>query len=474
MVTGIFQFFMDVHVNKHDVIWSYLGIIMSFAASVITLPVVIYFLDSESLGLWYVFASIGSVTILFDFGFTVTFARNITYCWSGASKLKKVGTTVAISTDPDYRLMKDILFTCKRIYLIISVIALILLSTIGTGYIIYVSKTIPGNSHVIAWLIYVFAAFLNLYYNYFDSFLRGVGAVKQANQNRVYARGVQLLAMLFFLLMGWGILGLAIAYLIFGIVFRYLGKYYFYQYRGIGDKLKTIKETTENSVIKDLFKTVWYNAWRDGVVSISIYLSGQVSVILCSLYLSLTETGIYSIGLQIANVVGSLASTLYVTYQPALQSNWIKNNLHEVRKIMSTILNVYILSFIVGVIGVIMVGLPLLKLVKPDVIIGVPLMLGIFLSQFFLRYRDCYTSYFSCTNRLIYMPAFIISSVCCVVLSLVFLHFFDYNIWGLIVAQIVSQCLFNVWYWPLKAHRELHLNPLDVILIGTRNLKFKV
>lgn len=446
---------MDIKVSQSDVIWSYLGIIFSFAASVITLPMVIYFLDSETLGLWYVFAGIGSVTILFDFGFTVTFARNITYCWSGATKLKKEGIAGEVSAEPDYRMMKDILFTCKRIYLIISLFALILLVSIGTCYIIYLSKSIPGNTHIISWLIYAFSAFLNLYYNYFDSFLRGVGAVKKANQNRVYARSIQLLAIVFLLQIGWGILGLAIAYLSYGVVFRFLGKYYFYRFQGIGEKLREIKEPTEKSVMNKLFKTVWYNAWRDGMVSISIYLSGQVSVIICSFYLSLTDTGIYSIGLQIANVVGSLASTLYITYQPALQSNLIKNNLYEVRKIMSTILKVYILSFVIGVFGVMVFGLPLLKLIKPDVIIDSPLMLGILFCQFILNYRDCYTSYFSCTNRLIYMPSFLISSCTCVLLSIIFLQFYEMKIWGLIISQLASQIIFNAWYWPYKAHREL-------------------
>lgn len=446
---------MEVKVNKSDVIWSYLGTIMSFTASVITLPVVIYFLDSETLGLWYVFASVGSITILFDFGFTVTFARNITYCWSGATKLKRIGVAESISIEPDYVMMRDILYTCKRIYLIISLIALFLLVTIGTGYVIYISKSFIGTSHIYAWLIYAIAAFLNLYYNYYDSFLRGVGDVKQANQNRVYARGIQLLSMFIFLIFGWGILGLAIAYLFFGIVFRFLGKFYFYRYKGIGKRLRDVGGHTDKSTAHNLFKTVWYNAWRDGIVSLSVYLSGQVSVILCSLYLSLTETGIYSIGLQIANVVGSLASTLYVTYQPSLQSNWIKGNLLEVRLIMSRIIKVYIFSYLIGVFCVILVGLPILRLIKPEVIIGIPLLLGIFLGQFILKFRDCFSSYFSCTNRLIYMPAFIFSSIFCVLLSIILLQFYELKIWGLIIAQIFSQVIFNAWYWPVKACKEL-------------------
>ena len=446
---------MIVDVNKRDIIWSYLSVITSFAASVITLPIIIYFLDGDILGLWYVFAAIGSITILFDFGFTVTFARNITYCWSGAKRLSKQGVSEEVSSETDFVMMRDILFTCKRIYLVIASIALVLLSTVGSLYIIHISKAIPGYTHIFAWLIYALAAFLNLYYNYFDSFLRGVGAVQRANQNRVYARVAQLIVMVVLLSLGSGILGLSIAYLVFGVVFRILGKSSFYNYQGIGEKLKTIQEPIRKHVIKDTFNTIWFNAWRDGVVSLSAYLSGQATVLLCSLYLSLTETGIYSIGMQIASVVLMLSSTLYVTYQPSLQSNLVQGNYTEVRRIMNLIKRVYILSFALGVLLVVTIGLPILRFIKPDVIIGVPVLMGLFLGQFMLGYRDCFTSYFSCTNRLIYMPAFIISSIACVLLAIVLMGIFKMGMWGLVIAQVVSQGAFNVWYWPAKAKKEL-------------------
>lgn len=452
---------MNVGVNKSDVIWSYLGVITSFVASVITLPIIIYFLDGDIFGLWYVFASIGSITVLFDFGFTVTFARNITYCWSGAKKLSKVGVSEEVSSETDFTMMRDILHTCKRIYLIISTVALVLLTSVGTVYILHVSKFISGNEHIIAWLIYAFAAFLNLYYNYFDSFLRGVGAVKQANQNRVYARATQLILMVVLLISGLEILGMSIAYLVFGVVFRYLGRHAFYNYQGIGDKLKAVKEPVDKNVIKNTFQTIWFNAWRDGVVSLSAYLSGQATVLLCSMYFSLVETGIYSIGMQIANVVTMLSSTLYFTYQPSLQSNWVKGNLIEVNRIMNLIERVFVFFFLLGVILVVTIGLPMLRFIKPEVIIGVPVLMGLFLGQFMLGFRDCFTSYFSCTNRLIYMPAFLISSVACIIISIILIKFFEMGMWGLVFAQIISQAAFNFWYWPLKAKRELKLRDVN-------------
>lgn len=77
---------MQASVNKSDVIWSYLGTAFSMLSNLITIPMVIYFLDSDLVGLWYIFVSIGAIANLFDFGFTVTLARNITYVWGGARR----------------------------------------------------------------------------------------------------------------------------------------------------------------------------------------------------------------------------------------------------------------------------------------------------------------------------------------------------------------------------------------------------
>lgn len=449
---------MQIQINKSDIVWSYLGVIVSFTASVLSFPVVIYFLDGDLLGLWYVFASIGSISLLFDFGFTLTFARNITYCWSGAKELKKIGTNDSVLHEPDFSLMRDILITCKRVYLVISLFALLLMLTAGTCYILYISREIPGYNHIVAWIIYSVSLYLNLYYNYYDSFLRGVGSIKQANQNRVFARLFQLVIMVLLLIIGMRILGLAIASLSFGIIFRFLGKYYFYNYKNIGKELNKIKSPIDGSKIKNLFFTVWFNAWRDGVVTLSIYLSSQASVILCSLYLSLTETGVYSVCLQIVNIVMSLSSTLYATYQPMIQSFWVKKDILNIRLIMARILIVYISSFLIGTLGVVLLGVPILHFIKPELIIPIPLLLGLFFSMFILKYRDCFTSYLSCTNRLIYMPAFLSSSVLSILFSLIFLHFFNLGTWGLVIGQLLSQVIFNAWYWPLLVNKELHLD----------------
>ena len=94
-------------------------------------------------------------------------------------------------------------------------------------------------------------------------------------------------------------------------------------------------------------------------------------------------------------------------------------------------------------------------------------MLGVGLYQFMLKYRNCFTSYFSCTNRIPYTKAFIISSVVCVMLALAML-WGGLGVWGLVLAQIIGQSIYNVWYWPIKTHQDLEMTVKDMLTVGSK------
>lgn len=459
---------MKINLSKQDILWSYIGTILSMGANLLMLPFLMIFLDENTLGLWYVFASIGAIATLFDFGFGVTFARNVTYAWAGARELKKEGAELAINSEPDYRLMKKVLKTCKIIYGIIAGSALLLLLTLGTGYVIFVSREINGYTYIIAWIIYAVAVFLNLYYGYYASFLRGVGNVAQANKNTVWARLLQIILMVVLLFMKFGLIGACVAYLAYGTLFRLLGKHYFYKYKGIGENLSKVKYEPSGDEIKEMISIVWHNAWRDGAISLCNYCCNQVSTLICSAYLSLAETGTYSIGVQIASAIATIAGTLYNTYQPELQVAYISADKDKMRKTMSMIVVSFVYLFFLGTASFCVIGIPFLKLIKPSAVVSIPILIGLCVYQFILKYRNCYTSYFSCTNRIIYVGGFTISAILCVGLSFVAIGPLNMGIWGLISAQIISQAVYNLWKWPSLGHKELGLSIKDVIYIGNQ------
>lgn len=461
---------MSIKLSNKDYIWSMVGTICSLGAYVIMEPFALYYLDDDMYGLYEIFQSLVQITVLFDFGFSTTFARNINYCWCGAKELKKTGAVFAEGTGPNFWLMKNTMEACRRVFFIISLAAFVLLASVGSFYILYVCRTIEGPVPMIAWLFYLTAIFLNLYYGYYNSFLRGVGAISYVNKATVFARGAQLIFTIIFLACGLGIIGMGVAYLAYGIVFRLLGRKYFYRFQQIGIHLNAIKEKVSAVTVRELFRVVWHNASREGIVTLSNYLANQASTLLCSLFLPLSVTGMYSLSVLLATAVSNVSGILYNANQPVLHSAYISNDRLKMKKTMSLILISYISIFIVGVLGVVFVGLPVVRLIRPGAELTVAMILGTSVYQFILKFRNCYTSYFSCTNRLPYVKAFILSSIGSVMMSYCVLRFTQWEIWGLIIVQILSQGCYNGWVWALRAHREMELSVPQTVQYGWEEL----
>jgi O-antigen/teichoic acid export membrane protein len=460
-----------MNIKKKDIAWNYLGIIMAMGSNFILLPFLLNYLDSELLGLWYVFLSVGSLVNLFDFGFSPTFARNIAYAWSGAKKLRKKNADFIENTEPNFKLLKIVVKTCKYIYLLISIIALILLLTIGTYYISNISSELETLNHYIAWFIYSIAVFLNLFFGYNISLLRGVGAIEEMNKATIISRFIQIVFAILLLYLGYGIIGVSIAYLIKGLSFRLIASYSFNNYNNIGEKLRSHGGNIEKKQIIKIIKIVWPNTWRDGLVSLSNYLSNQATVIISPMFLTLTETGIYSISLQIVIAIATISGALYTAYQPALQSAYIEKNKDKSLRLMSTAMTGYIMTFLLGVLGTIYIGLPVLEFLKPDTVFSIPILIGMSIYMFLLKYHSYYASYISNTNEVPYLKSFIISSVMGIIIVLSLFELTNLGVWSLIIGPALVQLIYNNWFWPLKVMKSLNTNPFEMFSIGLKNIK---
>ena len=465
---------MQIKSSRSDIVWNYIGIIMSMASNFLLLPFLIKFIDGEMLGLWYVYLSIGGIVILFDFGFNPTLARNVAYCWSGAKELNAEGVGQTQGSEPNYDLLKRVISTCKAIYLVISAAALLVLLSIGTAYIHHVSKDLFGGTVIASWLIYAVAVFLNLYYGYFATFLRGVGAVSTYNKINVFARLIQIIVSIGMLMLGYGIIAVSLAYLLYGFLLRAFSKRAFYRYKGIGERLKSISGKTSVDEIKRLFRIVWHNAWKDGLVAVANYCANQASTLIASMFLSLTETGIYSISVQLITAIATISAGLYTAYQPAMQSAYANHNRNESTRLMSLAMITYSFLFWTGTIALITVGIPILKWVKPENTYDIAVILGIAVYNYFYKRQSYYASFISNTNHVPYVKSYVLSSIAGVVLSIIMVQYMKMGVWGLIIGQFLPQLIYNVWKWPREVYKMLETTWINLVSVGMNFLKAKI
>ena len=82
---------MEIKIKRRDVVWGYLGTITSMLANLVIIPFVLYKLNNDEIGLYYIFVAVSSISQLFDFGFSPSIARSVAYIWTGVKELKKSG-----------------------------------------------------------------------------------------------------------------------------------------------------------------------------------------------------------------------------------------------------------------------------------------------------------------------------------------------------------------------------------------------
>ena len=455
-----------IRIKTKDVVWSYIGNFFKVATNIILLPLILKFLSTDEIGLWYVFASIGQIVVLLDFGFAAALSRNISYIWCGADSLEKENVQVVENKQTNWNSFKVILKTCQYIYVVISVIAFLLLAVAGTPYIINVS----GYDFLLAWGIYGVAVCINLLYSYYTSFLRGVGAIAENNFAGIASKICQIVLSFVLLQYGMGLLGVSIAYLVSGFALRFVSLYCFYKYEGIGKSLRNVHVSGIYRQAFDMFKVIWYNASKDGLVTISNFLCTQANTLICSYVIGLSATGSFGLSIQLATIIGTIASIIFTSFHPAMQEAALHDDRKAGFKYLTTSMMAYVYMYLIMSLGALAI-LPVIHYLKPELEMDAVVFIVILVYMFIYYIYHLFSSYISTFNRLPYTTSFIVTAFASVILSFLLAQYTEMGIWALIIAPILTSLVYNAWKWPYHVIYELCGSNIGEFMVqGTRNL----
>lgn len=456
---------MLIITKKQDIIWNYLGIFFSMATNVIWLPILVHYLPPDILGIWYVFLSIGAIVQLFDCGFNPTFSHSISYAWSGATDLKKEGVNYTEQCkEPNFELIAALWKACQYLYFGIALVASLCMLIGGSFYLSRIAPNYKSISFFYAWLTYILSIFVNLYVGFYSIFLRGIGKISDYNKANVWSKISFVVLGTIGLVNGNGILGLSIAFFISGIILRFLCKYYLF--KKFNFKCILTKHNHSRYVTKNLIVTMWHNAWRDGLVTLTSFFNGQATVLLCSGFLSLYETGIYSFSMQVINAITALSNAMMSAYSPALQSAYVTKEKNIAKSLYAKSIAGYYVMSISGMLCFLIIGIPIVRLIRSDFKIteGYFILLAIS-SILFTRHRNS-AWFISTMNKLPYTFSFFISGLLSVVFTYMGLQFFHLGLLGLIIIPLIVQSLFNNWYWNYIVNQYFKTNEVGLITYG--------
>ncbi|VBB43431.1 putative membrane protein [uncultured Paludibacter sp.] len=453
------SFFMQNHteikIGRKDVIWNYFATFLQIGLGVLLYPVILRKLPSETVGIWSIFVSISSLVSLLDFGFDPSFTRNITYIFSGVNRLEKIGISADYQHgNINYDLLGSTIRAMRWFYFRIAILAFLLLISVGSIYIYHIlEKKYTGDvSQIgIAWLIFCLVNVYNIYTLYYDSLVMGCGKVKESRQIIVVSQFFYLIISIVLLFLGFGLISIVSAQAVSVILRRFLSYRLFFTPQ-LKEKLS--KANTEN--YKEIIKIISPNSIKLGLTSIGAFLVSQSSVIIGSLYLTLSQIASYGITMQIVGIVISLSSVYFSSYVPKISNLRVQNNLFQIKKIYIKCLWILIFTFLFCGIFIILFGDWALILLKSKTLLLNRSMIAVIMLIALLEKNHAVAGGFLLTkNEVPFFKASLISGTATVIILFLLIEVFQLGIWGMILAPGIAQIMYQNWKWPLVLMKEL-------------------
>ncbi len=457
-------------ITKQDFSWSIFAYLFKIGSSLLLLHFILKFLSLEDVGIWYVLSSVLGLTLLFDFGFSPTIIRNVTYIYSGIKELRKEGIEEVNTSSKEkvnYKLLGAFIHTIRRIYLLIGFLAFVLLSVIGSYYFYTILRASNLNYNIyywVTWFVFIVSTISNLYFIYLNNLLIGRGLVSKAQQSIVIGNLVYVILALCSVYSGFGLLGVVISNFIGTLVNRYIAYFAFFDIktrRYIDDNLGSSKEHNE------LFQIVFFNARKMGVVTIGGFLINKAGFFLVTMFFSLSVVAKYGLTMQLISVVSSFAAIYFNTYLPLINMDLISKNFKGVIRNIGMSLFLIIAIFSVALVVFYFFGDIFLNLLGSKItLIDKNLIAVIILIGFLEIQHSVMATILTLENVVPFVYPALISGVVILGLSTILLYFVEVSLWFVIIPQALVQLSYNNWKWPLAVLRKLNINYFALIYQG--------
>jgi O-antigen/teichoic acid export membrane protein len=451
-----------IQIGRKEIYWNYAATFLKIASSVLLLPLILRIMPSEKVGIWSVIMTLTSVSWLLDFGFSVTFTRNVTYVFSGVQILKVKGFESVLTENPkiDYGLLKGVIFTMRWLYLRMAIILFLLLSTIGTYYIHSILLNYKGDHQevYISWGLLCIITTYNLFTLYYDSLLQGKGLVKRSKQILIIGQMVYLIIASLFLIAGYGLVAIVSAQASSVIIIRWLSYNAFFS-STIKQKLQTAISHSKN----EIFKAIYPNAMKIGLTSLGSFMVSRSAIIIGSMYLKLDNIASYGITLQLISVIVGLSTLYTTTFQPKIAQLRIEQNNSKIKDLYMKGQIIMLVTFIVGGVCLLIIGEWGLKFIGSHTILMPRLLiLGALFVLFLENNHSLAGSILISKNEVPFFKASILSGGLTVLLLLLLFHYTNFGLWAMIAAPGFAQGIYQNWKWPIVVINELKITKKDI------------
>ena len=464
-----------ISITKKDIFWNYIAQFFSLASGLITLPLILKMLTVEEIALNYIFLTVSSLVLLFDFGFSPQFSRNVSYVYGGAQTLKKEGIEDVSSAEVaiNYRLIATLVKVGQYVYLRLALLVLLVMLTVGSLYIYKVTDGFHSVAHSLPiWIIFSASTAFTIYYEYYNFLLTGKGAIKETKIALLASRIVYIGLTFLFLYIGWGLMGVVLANFIAPFVNRMLC-YRFLFTEEFRTQLKPYNISKEE--ISANFDVIWYNAKKLGLVFVGAYAITKFSMFLAGLYLSNAEIASYGLMMQLVNILSTVATTFFITFQPKFAALRVEGDQQGFIQLFAFSMNIFYLVFFIGSLIILGVGEIVLEYIHSNAFLPNKIILSLYILVVFLEANHSnFAGTIITRNNVPFVKQSLIAGTAIVIGSFIVLKYTTFGLLGLVILQGLCQAAYSNWKWPLVVLNEFQLSLYQFIKIGFKESFYKL
>lgn len=393
------------------------------------------------------------MTTLLDFGFRPSFARNISYIFSGVKELCADGISSQQGNEVSYPLLKGTIKAMKVFYSYLALAVLLLLITIGTLYFYSVMQRYTGDKGdaITAWCILCIINSYNLYTLYYDALMTGKGYVTRLQQITIVGQLLYITIAIGLIFAGYGLVAIVIAQLSSIIVKRILAYRSFYT-----NGMKSQLACAEAQDYHQILRAIAPNSIKVGLTSLGGYVVNKSALFFGSLYIALDAVATYSITLQILDILARCGTMLFVTFSPKIAQYRAQGDIAQIRRLYLLSVGALLSIYIIGGGAMLSIGDSVLSLLGSKTLLLPTSLLALLLLVSLLEQNHSIAAGFiQAGNKIPFFIPSLISGAATVLLLWLLLDVMNVGLIGLILAPGIAQLAYNNWKWPNVVIREI-------------------
>ena len=420
---------------------------VNFGSALFILPLLLKRFDELEIAFWFLVNVFIQLARLADSGFGPTLIRAVSYFKAGAEKLPMnkedfENSEVEDKGMPNLSKMADLLSTSNRIYLILSLFAMLLMGTVGVA-VTWNIFSMSGfrQDFIWAFILIIINSYIVLQTVKWTSFMAGLDFVAKSNGFYSITGSVKVFAYIAILLIYPSVL-LLIAYnLLTSIVILFYLRGYIRKWFA----KHQINLTTHKVFDKEIFKSIWPATWKLGGIYWGNYLITYGTSIIIAQVDNAALMASFLFTQRIMFIIRRMAEApFYANIQKTYKLLAFKDFV-GLKKLTS--INIFLaMGIVVSSLTVIgFIGNWGLDFLGIETRLVPPVIYALMLAMTALEiHAAMHATIYSSTNQIPFLIPSLASGLVVVVIGFMILPI--YGVLGLILLQFFTQLSFNYWY----------------------------